>query len=54
MYSLDVRPIKAMVLAGLITKYVEWVQHLQTVISMTASAKARATLEGKYAKLVDV
>ena len=28
-------------------------QHLQNVISTTANAKARATLEVKYAKIVD-
>ena len=28
-------------------------QHLQNVISTTANAKARATPEGKYPKLVD-
>ena len=28
-------------------------QHSQNVISATANAKARATLEGKYVKLVD-
>ena len=35
-------------------KFCLYNQHLENVISTTANSKGRATLEGKYAKLVDV
>ena len=37
----------------IVEKFGLYTQHLQNVISKTTNAKARATLEGKYAKLVD-
>ena len=37
-----------------VEKIGSYTQHLQNVISTTVNAKARVTLEGKYAKLVDV
>ena len=44
---------KICVMGCVVEKFGLYNQHLQNVISMTANAKARATLEGKYVKLVD-
>ena len=44
---------KICVMGCVVEKFGLYNQHLQNVISMTANAKARVTLEGKYVKLVD-
>ena len=63
MYNAGVRPVKATgtrwidhkirTMGRVVEKIGLYNQHLQNVISTTANAKARATLEVKYAKIVD-
>ena len=63
LYSVGVSPMKASsmhwsdhkirAMGCVVEKFGLSNQHLQNVISTTANAKARATLQGKYAKLVD-
>ena len=62
-YSAGVRSVKATgtrwtdhkirAMDRVVEKFGLYNQYLQNVISNTANAKARATIEGKYAKLVD-
>ena len=63
MYSASVRPVKATgtrwidhklrAMDRFIEKFGIYAQHLQHVISTTSNSKDRATLEGKFTKLVD-
>ena len=63
MYSAGVHPVNATgtcwidhkirAMGCVVEKFGLYNQHSQNVISTTANAKARATLEGKYVKLVD-